>query len=96
MARGAVSIIGLGKLGSSMAAAMASRGLHVIGVDVVPRSVELLNQGKPPIQETHSPRLLASPSERLHIGTPAAKARARTSPAAAWGSLPHLRHPIQS
>ncbi|HMA04395.1 MAG TPA: nucleotide sugar dehydrogenase [Methanomicrobiales archaeon] len=47
-----VSIIGLGKLGASMAAAMASRGLKVIGVDVVPRAVELLNQGKPPVVET--------------------------------------------
>ncbi|HUK38602.1 MAG TPA: nucleotide sugar dehydrogenase [Methanomicrobiales archaeon] len=48
-----VSIIGLGKLGASMAAAMASRGFRVIGVDVVPRSVELLNQGKPPVVETN-------------------------------------------
>ena len=52
MGEDAVSIIGLGKLGASMAAAMASRGLHVIGVDVVPRAVDLLNQGKPPVQET--------------------------------------------
>jgi len=52
MGEDAVSIIGLGKLGASMAAAMASRGLHVIGVDVVPRAVDLLNQGKPPVEET--------------------------------------------
>ncbi|MDD1645481.1 MAG: NAD(P)-binding domain-containing protein, partial [Methanomicrobiales archaeon] len=52
MGEDAVSIIGLGKLGASMAAAMASRGLHVIGVDVVPRAVDLLNQGKPPVVET--------------------------------------------
>ena len=29
-----VSVIGLGKLGASMAAAFASRGLEVVGVDV--------------------------------------------------------------
>ncbi|MDD1662432.1 MAG: nucleotide sugar dehydrogenase, partial [Methanomicrobiales archaeon] len=52
MTENTVSIIGLGKLGASMAAAMASRGLRVIGVDVIPRSVELLNQGKPPVVET--------------------------------------------
>jgi hypothetical protein len=37
------SIIGLGKLGASMAAAIASRGFEVIGVDVSQRAVELLN-----------------------------------------------------
>jgi UDPglucose 6-dehydrogenase len=47
-----VSIVGLGKLGASMAAAMADRGFSVIGVDVSKASVESLNDGKAPVQET--------------------------------------------
>jgi UDPglucose 6-dehydrogenase len=47
-----VSVIGLGKLGSSMLAGMASRGLKVIGVDVSTQTVEAVNHGKAPVQET--------------------------------------------
>jgi UDPglucose 6-dehydrogenase len=46
------SVVGLGKLGASMAAAIASHGLDVVGVDVNRHAVDLLNNGKPPIQET--------------------------------------------
>jgi UDPglucose 6-dehydrogenase len=46
------AIIGLGKLGASMLAGMASRGLKVIGVDVSQQVVEAVNQGKAPVQET--------------------------------------------
>ena len=38
-----VSVIGLGKLGGSMAAGMASRGLNVIGVDVNRNAVDAVN-----------------------------------------------------
>ena len=51
-AAGSYSIVGLGKLGASMAAAIASRGLPVIGVDVNERSVALLAAGRAPVQET--------------------------------------------
>jgi UDPglucose 6-dehydrogenase len=47
-----ISIVGLGKLGASMAAAIASRGHQVIGVDVNHRSVEALRAGQAPVQET--------------------------------------------
>ncbi len=47
-----ISIIGLGKLGSSMAAGMASRGFNVIGVDISQRVVDDINAGKAPVQET--------------------------------------------
>ena len=39
------SVIGLGKLGASMLAGMASRGMKVIGVDVSPQAVAAVNQG---------------------------------------------------
>jgi len=47
-----VSVIGLGKLGASMAAAFASRGLDVVGVDVNQAAIDAVNNGKAPVQET--------------------------------------------
>jgi UDPglucose 6-dehydrogenase len=52
------SIIGLGKLGSSIAAAIASKGHSVIGVDVNQRAVELLNSGMSPVDETDVQRII--------------------------------------
>jgi UDPglucose 6-dehydrogenase len=46
------SIIGLGKLGASMTAAIAKRGFNVIGVDVNQRNVDMINEGHAPVQET--------------------------------------------
>ena len=54
------SVIGLGKLGASMAAAIASRGFEVIGVDVDQRAVDLLNAGHAPVQETGLEELTAA------------------------------------
>jgi UDPglucose 6-dehydrogenase len=46
------SIVGLGKLGASMAAAIAARGFQVIGVDVNASVVDALNAGRAPVNET--------------------------------------------
>ena len=46
-----VSIIGLGKLGSPMAAVYASKGFDVIGVDKNPAYVEAINEGRAPVDE---------------------------------------------
>ena len=46
-----VSVIGLGKLGVCMAAAMAAKGHEVIGVDVNPDTVAKVNKGIPPVVE---------------------------------------------
>lgn len=64
-----VSVIGLGKLGASMAAAFAERGLKVIGVDVNQRSVELVNQGRAPVQETNLDETIAKNKERIRATT---------------------------
>lgn len=40
-----VSIVGLGKLGASMMGAIASRGIDVIGVDISPAVVNIINDG---------------------------------------------------
>ncbi len=60
-----VSVIGLGKLGASMAAAFASRGLDVIGVDVNQRSIELVNSGHAPVQETNLDEMISANKERI-------------------------------
>lgn len=46
-----ISIIGLGKLGAPIAACIASKGHCVIGVDVNPRTVQMINDGLPPLVE---------------------------------------------
>jgi UDPglucose 6-dehydrogenase len=61
----AYSVAGLGKLGASMAAAMAKRGFNVIGIDVNQRSVDLLNKGHAPVQETDLEETIAANQERL-------------------------------
>jgi UDPglucose 6-dehydrogenase len=48
-----------------MAAAIASRGFYVIGVDVNPRAVELVNAGHAPVQETNLEETIAANRERL-------------------------------
>lgn len=60
-----VSVIGLGKLGGSMAAGMASRGLHVIGVDVNRHAVDAVNAGQAPVQETGLGEMIAANKERI-------------------------------
>ncbi|MEM4214350.1 MAG: nucleotide sugar dehydrogenase [Candidatus Methanomethylicaceae archaeon] len=59
------SIVGLGKLGASMAAAIASKGAHVIGVDVNRRTIEAINAGHAPVQETGLEELIAINRERI-------------------------------
>lgn len=59
------SVVGLGKLGCSMAAAIASRGHHVIGYDVEPRVVDDLAAGRAPVQETGLAELIGAHRERL-------------------------------
>jgi UDPglucose 6-dehydrogenase len=55
-----ISVIGLGKLGSCMAAAMASRGLSTIGVDVNPKFVESVSSKRAPVFEPGLSEMLAN------------------------------------
>jgi UDPglucose 6-dehydrogenase len=59
------SVVGLGKLGASMAAAIASRGFDVIGVDINQRSVDLMNAGHAPVWETNLEATIAANQRRL-------------------------------
>jgi UDPglucose 6-dehydrogenase len=60
-----VSVIGLGKLGSPLAAVMASKGHKVIGVDVSPRFVEAINQAEAPVPEPGLAEMIRANRERL-------------------------------
>src|SRR5215510_11466254 len=68
------SIIGLGKLGASMVAAIASRGGEVIGVDVVPAAVEAVAAGRAPVQETDLDATLAANRARIRATLDVAEA----------------------
>lgn len=59
------SVIGLGKLGASMAAGIASRGLKVIGVDVIDKNIEMINAGHAPVEETNLERTINENSSRI-------------------------------
>ena len=61
----AVSVVGLGKLGVPMAACLADKGYRVIGVDVNPDSVRLINEGLAPVYEPGLQELLSANRERL-------------------------------
>ena len=60
-----LSIIGLGKLGSPMVAAFASRGYKVIGLDINADFVNILNRGKAPVAETNLVEYLKVNQERI-------------------------------
>ena len=53
-----LSVIGTGYLGATHAAAMSSLGFEVVGVDVDPKKIELLNKGKVPFYEPGLEELL--------------------------------------
>src|SRR5258708_4235075 len=61
-----VSVIGMGKLGASMVAGMASRGLHVTCVDVDKRAIEAVNDGRAPVQEIGLDELIRANRQRIH------------------------------
>ncbi len=54
-----ISIFGLGYVGCVSVGCLANNGHRVIGVDVMPSKVELINQGKPTIIEKDIGRLIA-------------------------------------
>ena len=64
-----ISIIGLGRLGAPIAAALASRGFDVIGVDTDPHKVDAINRGQAPVFETGLEELLVEARPRLRATT---------------------------
>jgi len=61
-----ISVIGLGKLGGTMAACFASKGFNVVGSDINQNAVDALNEGKAPSQEVGLDSLVQANKERLY------------------------------
>lgn len=64
-----VSVIGLGKLGSPLAAVMASRGHEVVGLDLSQRFVDDINAGRAPVPEPQLQELIDQSRDRLRATT---------------------------
>ena len=72
-----IAVVALGKIGLPLAVQFASKGHEVIGVDVNPRTVELVDEGKEPFPgEAHLAEKLAElvPAGRLRATTDYAEA----------------------
>lgn len=82
-------MIGLGKLGSPMAACFAARGFSVVGVDVNEACVQAINDGRAPVYE---PRL----GEMIAAGRSALTATADTAAAVAETDATFLIVPTPS
>jgi UDPglucose 6-dehydrogenase len=64
-----VAVIGLGKLGSPMAAAVSARGIAVVGADLDSIKVEKINRGEAPVNETDLAEYIRRGRERLSATT---------------------------
>lgn len=60
-----ISVVGLGKLGGTMAACFASKGFNVIGSDINQNAVDALNEGRAPSQEIGLDELVNANRDRL-------------------------------
>ncbi len=69
-----ICVIGTGRLGAPIAACMAAKGLHVIGVDTDPRRVDALNAGQAPLYEPGLQDMIDQAGPRLTATTDTAAA----------------------
>ena len=88
-----VSVFGLGYVGSVTAACLASQGHYVIGVDLNPSKVHLLQSGRSPIVEPRMNELVAEGhrSSRLQATTDSAAAVLETNISFLCVGTPSLR-----
>lgn len=73
-----ISVVGLGKLGSPLAAVFAFKGFHVIGNDVNAASVDAINAGHAPVDEPRLQNLIDSSHGRLTATTDTTAAVSQT------------------
>ena len=64
-----IAVVGLGKLGSPLAAVLASKGNEVLGIDVSPKVVDSLNEGRAPVDEPGLQALVSASRDRLSATT---------------------------
>ena len=74
-----ISVVGLGKLGAPMAAALAAKGLRVVGVDADAAKVEAIRQGRAPVFEPGLAEMIGAAGSRLTATTDLAQAVAATN-----------------
>lgn len=67
-------MFGLGKLGACIAATLAARGIDVVGIDLDPEKVRLLNAGLPPVDEPLLAETIQQGRSRLRASTDASEA----------------------
>ena len=89
-----ISVFGLGYVGSVSAACFASMGHRVIGVDVNPSKVEMMESGRSPIIEARMNELVAEAhsSGRLHATTDSIEAVLNSDVSFVCVGTPSLRH----
>ncbi|MGH9239436.1 MAG: UDP-glucose dehydrogenase family protein [Vicinamibacterales bacterium] len=73
-----ISVIGLGKLGSPLAAVLASKGFSVVGTDLHQPYVDSINGGQAPVDEPRLQELIDANRDRLRATMDAAAAVADT------------------
>jgi UDPglucose 6-dehydrogenase len=64
-----VAVVGLGKLGAPLAAVLASKGNEVLGIDLNPEAVRLVNEGLAPVEEPGLQALVSRSRNRLRATT---------------------------
>jgi UDPglucose 6-dehydrogenase len=64
-----IGVVGLGKLGSVLAAVLADKGHEVLGVDLNPEFVKAINEGTAPVDETGLDDLIKKNRHRLSATT---------------------------
>jgi UDPglucose 6-dehydrogenase len=69
-----IAVVGLGKLGAPLAAVLSSKGNEVLGIDVSPEAVRLLNEGRAPVDEPGLQDLVTASHKRLSATTDLAAA----------------------
>jgi UDPglucose 6-dehydrogenase len=69
-----IAVVGLGKLGAPLAAVLATKGNEVLGIDVNPEAVRLLNEGRAPVEEPGLQDLVTASRDRLGATTDLAAA----------------------
>src|SRR5262245_6239241 len=73
-----LSVIGLGKLGSPLAAVFASKGFNVLGSDLNTKYVDAINEGVAPVDEPRLQELIDAHRSRLQATRDVADAVAST------------------
>src|SRR5437868_12661371 len=89
-----ISVIGLGYVGAVSAGCLASKGYEVLGVDVNPLKVDLLESGKSPVLEPGLDELIAAGHQagHLHATADASEAVQKTDLSFICVGTPSLRN----